>query len=228
MTRTLEEPGAGAPHLLGDDPHWYKDAIVYQLHVKAFMDSTGDGVGDFEGLTQRLDYIAELGVNHTSDQHPWFIEARPSRSSPKRDWYVWSDTDQRYTDARIIFTDTETSNWAWDNDSQQYYWHRFFSHQPDLNYDNPQVVRAILRVMRFWLDMGVDGLRLDAVPYLVEREGTTCENLTETHSVLQRLRAAVDERYDGRMLLAEANQWPPDVLPYFGSHDDPECHMAFH
>jgi maltose alpha-D-glucosyltransferase/alpha-amylase len=291
MTRTLEEPGAvaprrvpaAAPHLLGDDPLWYKDAIIYQLHVKAFMDSTGDGVGDFDGLTQRLDYIADLGVtaiwllpfypsplrddgydiadygavhpdygsladfrrfvreahrrglrvitelvvNHTSDQHPWFIEARPSRHSPKRDWYVWSDTDQRYTDARIIFTDTETSNWAWDNDSQQYYWHRFFSHQPDLNYDNPQVVRAILRVMRLWLDMGVDGLRLDAVPYLVERDGTTCENLTETHSVLQRLRAAVDERYDGRMLLAEANQWPPDVLPYFGDGTN-ECHMAFH
>jgi maltose alpha-D-glucosyltransferase/alpha-amylase len=175
-----------------------------------------------------LRVITELVVNHTSDQHPWFVESRSSRTSPRRDWYVWSDTDQSYADARIIFTDTETSNWTWDQESQQYYWHRFFSHQPDLNYDNPQVVRAVLRVMRFWLDLGVDGLRLDAVPYLVEREGTSCENLPETHGILRRLRAEVDARYDNRMLLAEANQWPPDVLPYFGSHDDPECHMAFH
>ncbi|MEA2652019.1 MAG: maltose alpha-D-glucosyltransferase / alpha-amylase, partial [Chloroflexota bacterium] len=278
------EAELAAPQLIRDDPLWYKDAIVYQLHVKAFNDSTNDGVGDFAGLAERLDYIANLGVtaiwllpfypsplrddgydiaaytevhpdygtlrdfrgfvreahrrglrvitelviNHTSDQHPWFVESRSNRTNPKRDWYVWSDTDQKYADARIIFTDTETSNWTWDQESQQYYWHRFFSHQPDLNFDNPQVVRALLRVMRFWLDLGVDGLRLDAVPYLVEREGTNGENLPETHSVLRRLRAAVDERYTGRMLLAEANQWPPDVLPYFGTPDEPECHMAFH
>jgi maltose alpha-D-glucosyltransferase / alpha-amylase len=284
VTRAPRRPDAGAPQLLRDDPHWYKDAIVYQLHVKAFNDSSGDGMGDFAGLTEKLDYVADLGVtaiwllpfypsplkddgydiadytrvhpdygtlrdfrvfvreahrrglrvitelvvNHTSDQHPWFVEARSSRRNPKRDWYVWSDTDQRYADARIIFTDTETSNWTWDQESQQYYWHRFFSHQPDLNYDNPQVIRAVLRVMRFWLDLGVDGLRLDAVPYLVEREGTSCENLPETHDILRRLRAAVDERYTGRMLLAEANQWPPDVLPYFGTPEEPECHMAFH
>ena len=272
------------PQLLGDDPTWYKDAIVYQLHVKAFYDASGDGMGDFAGLTQKLDYIAGLGVtaiwllpfypsplrddgydiadysrvhpdygslrdfrsfvraahrrglrvitelvvNHTSDQHPWFVESRSSRTNPRRDWYVWSDSDRDYADARIIFTDTESSNWAWDQGTQQYYWHRFFSHQPDLNYDNPQVVRAVLRVMRFWLDLGVDGLRLDAVPYLVEREGTSSENLPETHAILQRLRAEVDARYDNRMLLAEANQWPPDVLPYFGTSEAPECHMAFH
>jgi maltose alpha-D-glucosyltransferase/alpha-amylase len=279
--RPASDPG---PQVLRDDPSWYKDAIIYELHVKAFNDSTGDGIGDFVGLTQKLDYIAELGVtcvwllpfypsplrddgydiadytgvhpdygtlrdfrtfvreahrrglrvitelvvNHTSDQHPWFIESRSSRDNPRRNWYVWSDTDQRYLDARIIFTDTETSNWAWDNESHQYYWHRFFSHQPDLNYDNPAVVRAILRVMRFWLDLGVDGLRLDAVPYLVERQGTNCENLPETHAVLKRLRAQMDARHPNRMLLAEANQWPPDVLPYFGTAEEPECHMAFH
>jgi maltose alpha-D-glucosyltransferase/alpha-amylase len=265
-----------------DDELWYRDAIIYQLHVKAFHDSTDDGMGDFAGLTAKLDYIANLGVtaiwllpfypsplrddgydiaeyyaihsdygslrdfrtfvreahrrglrvitelvvNHTSDQHPWFVDSRSSRDNPKRDWYVWSDDDSRYADARIIFTDTEVSNWAWDAGSQQHYWHRFFSHQPDLNYDNPAVVKAITRVMRFWLDLGVDGLRLDAVPYLVEREGTSCENLPETHAVLKRLRAAMDQRHPGRMLLAEANQWPPDVLPYFGDGD--ECHMAFH
>jgi maltose alpha-D-glucosyltransferase/alpha-amylase len=267
---------------LADDPHWYKDAIIYQLHVKAYQDSSGDGLGDFAGLTSRLDYIASLGVtaiwllpfypsplrddgydiadytnihpdygtrrdfrtfvreahkrglrvitelvvNHTSDLHPWFGESRTARDSPKRDWYVWSDDPERYADTRIIFTDTETSNWAWDQTSQQYYWHRFFSHQPDLNYDNPAVVRAIIRVMRFWLDLGVDGLRLDAVPYLVEREGTSSENLPETHDVLKRLRSALDKRHRNRMLLAEANQWPPDVRPYFGDGD--ECHMAFH
>jgi maltose alpha-D-glucosyltransferase / alpha-amylase len=277
-------PEAGAPQLLRDDPQWYRDAIIYQLHVKAFHDSTDDGMGDFLGLTSKLDYIADLGVtavwllpfypsplkddgydiadytrvhpdygtlrdfrtfvreahrrglrvitelviNHTSDQHPWFVDARSSRKSPRRDWYVWSDTDQRYSDARIIFTDTESSNWTWDQESQQYYWHRFFSHQPDLNFDNPQVVRAVMRVMRFWLDLGVDGLRLDAVPYLVEREGTSGENLPETHTILRQIRAGLDERYEGRMLLAEANQWPPDVLPYFGTPDEPECHMAFH
>ena len=267
---------------LSDDPLWYKDAIIYQLHVKAFDDSTGDGIGDFRGLTGKLDYIASLGVtaiwllpfypsplrddgydiadytnvhpdygtrrefrgfvreahkrgmrvitelviNHTSDQHPWFLESRASRSNPRRDWYVWSDTDQLYRDARIIFTDTETSNWAWDRPTQSYYWHRFFSHQPDLNFDNPQVTRAMVRVMRFWLDMGVDGLRLDAVPYLVERDGTSCENLPETHAILRQLRSAMDARYQNRMFLAEANQWPPDVRPYFGDGD--ECHMAFH
>jgi maltose alpha-D-glucosyltransferase/alpha-amylase len=285
--RALDATGTRAapmgPQPLHEDPHWYKDAVIYQLHVKAFSDSTGDGVGDFAGLTSKLDYIADLGVtaiwllpfypsplrddgydiadytavhpeygtlrdfrhfvreahrrglrvvtelvvNHTSDQHPWFVESRSDRRSPKRDWYVWSDSDQHYAGARIIFTDTEASNWAWDQGTQQYYWHRFFSHQPDLNYDNPQVLKAVLRVMRFWLDLGVDGLRLDAVPYLVEREGTNCENLPETHSVLKQLRAAVDSRYAGRMLLAEANQWPPDVLPYFGDGGD-ECHMAFH
>jgi maltose alpha-D-glucosyltransferase/alpha-amylase len=281
---TVDDAAIPAPkrRALDDDPLWYKDAVIYQLHVKAFADANGDGIGDFVGLTRRLDYIASLGVtaiwllpfypsplrddgydiadytnvhedygsrrdfrafvreahrrglrvitelvvNHTSDQHPWFADSRSSRDNPKRDWYVWSNDDRRYADARIIFTDTETSNWAWDQASQEYYWHRFFSHQPDLNYDNPQVTRAILRVMRFWLDMGVDGLRLDAVPYLVEREGTICENLPETHAVLKTLRAAMDQRHHGRMLLAEANQWPPDVRPYFGDGD--ECQMAFH
>jgi maltose alpha-D-glucosyltransferase/alpha-amylase len=263
------------------DPLWYKDAIIYELHVKAFFDANNDGIGDFEGLISKLDYIADLGVtaiwllpfypsplrddgydiadyrsihpdygtmrqfrqlvreahrrglrvitelvvNHTSEQHPWFAESR-SPSSAKRDWYVWSDTDQRYRGARIIFTDTETSNWSWDNQRRAYYWHRFFSHQPDLNWDNPSVFRAVLGVMRFWLETGVDGLRLDAVPYLVEREGTSCENLPETHAILRRLRAAMDERHPNRMLLAEANQWPADVRPYFGDGD--ECHMAFH
>jgi len=284
VTRSAERPRKRATKKLSpaDEALWYKDAVIYQLHVKAFADSSGDGIGDLEGLTQRLDYIASLGVtavwllpfypsplrddgydiadftdvhpdygtrrqfrtfvraahkrglrvitelvvNHTSDQHPWFIESRSSRESPKRDWYVWSDDDHRYSDTRIIFTDTETSNWAWDQGTQQYYWHRFFSHQPDLNYDNPQVVKAITRAMQFWLDMGVDGLRLDAVPYLVERDGTSSENLPETHAVLKKLRAAMDERYPNRMLLAEANQRPDDTRPYFGDGD--ECHMAFH
>jgi maltose alpha-D-glucosyltransferase/alpha-amylase len=277
-----DPPALPKPRALDDDPLWYKDAIIYQLHVKAYADASGDGIGDFAGMTRRLDYIASLGVtaiwllpfypsplrddgydiadytnvhpdygtrrdfrtfvreahrrglrvitelviNHTSDQHPWFTESRADRKNPKRDWYVWSDDDHRYADARIIFTDTEASNWAWDQGSQQYYWHRFFSHQPDLNFDNPQVTKAVLRVMRFWLDLGVDGLRLDAVPYLVEREGTSCENLPETHAILKGLRAAMDRRHAGRMLLAEANQWPPDVRPYFGDGD--ECHMAFH
>ncbi len=280
MTRTDRRSPRVAT--LPDDPTWYKDAIIYELHVKAFSDSTGDGIGDFAGLTGKLDYISSLGVtciwllpfypsplrddgydiadftnvhpdygtrrdfrafvreahrrgmrvitelvvNHTSDQHPWFLESRSSRSNPRRDWYVWSDTDQVYGDARIIFTDTEASNWAWDNPTQAYYWHRFFSHQPDLNYDNPQVTKAMVRVMRFWLDLGVDGLRLDAVPYLVERDGTSCENLPETHEILRQLRSAMEARYQNRMFLAEANQWPPDVRPYFGDGD--ECHMAFH
>jgi maltose alpha-D-glucosyltransferase / alpha-amylase len=265
------------------DSLWYRDAVIYQLHVKAFMDSNGDGVGDFRGLTEKLDYIADLGVNavwllpfypspmrddgydvadyrrvnpaygsladfrrlvdeahrrgirvitelvvnHTSDQHGWFQASRRApRGSSKRNYYVWSDSDAKYAGTRIIFTDTETSNWAWDPLAQQYYWHRFFSHQPDLNYANPSVVRAVMRVMQFWLDMGVDGLRLDAVPYLCEREGTSNENLPETHAVLKQLRAMVDEHYPDRMLLAEANQWPEDVLEYFGDAD--ECHMAYH
>jgi maltose alpha-D-glucosyltransferase/alpha-amylase len=268
---------------LSEDPLWYKDAIIYQTHVKAFFDSNADGYGDFVGITSRLDYIQTLGVNaiwllpfypsplkddgydiasyeeihetyglvehfklflaeahdrgirvitelvinHTSDQHPWFQRARAApKGSPERDWYVWSDDPNRYKDARIIFTDTEKSNWAWDGLAQQFYWHRFFSHQPDLNFDNPKVVEAVINVMRFWLRMGVDGLRLDAIPYLVEREGTSCENLPETHRVLKQLRAALDAEYPGRPFLAEANQWPADVRPYFGDGD--ECHMAFH
>ena len=261
---------------------WYKDAVIYQLHVRTFCDSDGNGSGDFRGLTNKLDYLKELGVNavwllpfypsplrddgydiadytsvnpsygtiddfktflneahsrgirvitevvvnHTSDQHPWFQEARSSRDNPKRDWYVWSDTDTRYQGVRIIFVDTEMSNWSWDPISKSYYWHRFFSHQPDLNYDNPAVREAVWEVMKFWLDMGVDGFRLDAVPYLVERDGTSCENLPETHDVIKDLRKRLDEHYPGKMLLAEANQWPADVRAYFGDGD--EFHMAFH
>lgn len=265
------------------DPLWYKDAVIYELHVKAFKDSDADGIGDFPGLIQKLDYVRDLGatciwllpffpsplkddgydisdylnvhpmygtvedfraflaaahdrdlqviielvVNHTSDQHPWFQAARQApRGSPERDYYVWSDAEQKYKDARIIFSDTERSNWTWDAVAKQFYWHRFFSHQPDLNYDNPKVVEEILKIMRFWLDMGVDGLRVDAIPYLVEREGTSCENLPETHAVIKTLRREIDADYSSRMLLAEANQWPPDVRPYFGDGD--ECHMAFH
>ena len=268
---------------IAQDPLWYKDAVIYQVHVRGFFDSTDDGIGDFVGLTRKLDYIQSLGVsciwllpfypsplrddgydiahyegvhpsygtrrdfshfleeahsrglrvitelviNHTSDQHPWFQAARRARpGSSKRNFYVWSDTDQKYKGTRIIFTDTERSNWTWDPVANAYYWHRFFHHQPDLNFDNPQVRRAVTRVMRFWLDMGVDGLRLDAVPYLIEREGTSCENLEETHEVLREIRKALDARYRDRMLLAEANQWPSDVAAYFGSGD--ECHMAFH
>src|SRR5918995_744255 len=168
--------------------------------------------------------IADMVMNHTSDQHPWFQESRKP-GSPQRDWYVWSDTDQKYLDARIIFVDTETSNWTWDPEAQAFYWHRFFSHQPDLNYDNPAVHEAMLNALRFWLELGLDGFRMDAVPYLFEREGTNCENLPETHEFLKRVRKEVDEKYPGRVLLAEANQWPPDVVPYFGDGD--ECHMAF-
>ena len=264
------------------DPLWYKDAIIYELHVRAFKDSNGDGIGDFPGLIQRLDYLQELGVtclwllpffpsplkddgydisdymnvhsmygmmddfkaflagaherdlqvmielvvNHTSDQHPWFQAARQSPAAPERDFYVWSDTDQKYKDARIIFTDTERSNWTWDPVANQFYWHRFFSHQPDLNYDNPKVVEEVLKVMRYWLDIGVDALRVDAVPYLVEREGTSCENLPETHAIVRKLRKEIDSDYSSRVLLAEANQWPADVRPYFGDGD--EFHMAFH
>jgi maltose alpha-D-glucosyltransferase/alpha-amylase len=264
------------------DPLWYKDAVVYQVHVRTFQDSNGDGIGDFPGLTQRMDYLQELGItavwlmpffpsplrddgydiadyrsvhpsygtlddfkkflasahergiriiielvlNHTSDQHPWFQESRSSRDNPKRDWYVWSETDNRYKGARIIFLDTEMSNWAWDPISKSYYWHRFFGHQPDLNFDNPEVREEIWQVMKFWLEIGVDGFRLDAVPYLVEREGTNCENLPETHAILKDLRRRLDQEFPGRMLLAEANQWPADLRPYFGEGD--EFHMAFH
>jgi maltose alpha-D-glucosyltransferase/alpha-amylase len=267
---------------LNPDVLWYKDAIIYQVHVRTFHDSNGDGIGDFQGLEAKLDYLQELGINtiwlmpffpsplrddgydiadyqnvhpsygtledfrkflesahdrgiriiielvanHTSDQHPWFQESRSSQDNPRRDWYVWSDTDTRYKDTRIIFLDTEKSNWAWDPVSKSFYWHRFFSHQPDLNYDNPAVREQMWEVMKFWLDMGVDGFRLDAVPYLVEREGTNCENLPETHLVLKELRRKLDENSPGRMLLAEANQWPADLRPYFGDGD--EFHMAFH
>jgi maltose alpha-D-glucosyltransferase / alpha-amylase len=265
------------------DPLWYKDAIIYQLHVKAFFDANDDGIGDFQGLCGKLDYLQDLGVtalwllpfypsplrddgydisdykninpsygrmgdfkafvreahrrslriitelvvNHTSDQHPWFQRARRAKpGSHLRDFYLWSDTDQKFPETRVIFVDAEKSNWAWDPIAQAYYWHRFYSHQPDLNFDNPRVFRAVADVMRFWLDLGVDGLRLDAVPYLIEREGTINENLPETHEVLRRLRRELDQHHGDHMLLAEANQWPEDVLQYFGAGD--ECHMAFH
>jgi maltose alpha-D-glucosyltransferase/alpha-amylase len=264
-------------------PLWYKDAIIYELHVRAFKDSNSDGIGDFPGLIQKMDYLQDLGVtclwllpffpsplkddgydisdylnvhpmygtiddfraflaaahdrglqvmielvvNHTSDQHAWFQMARRAPcGSPERNFYVWNDTEEKYKDARIIFSDTERSNWTWDPIAKQYYWHRFFSHQPDLNYDNPRVVEEVLKVMRYWLDMGVDALRVDAIPYLVERDGSSCENLPETHSVIKTLRREIDAGYSNRMLLAEANQWPTDVRPYFGDGD--ECHMAFH
>ncbi|MGC8642108.1 MAG: maltose alpha-D-glucosyltransferase [Isosphaeraceae bacterium] len=266
-----------------DNRLWYVDAIVYEVHVRAFFDSVGDGCGDFQGLTQKLDYLQDLGVtaiwllpfypsplrddgydiadytnihpqygkledfkallhaaherdlrvitelvlNHTSDQHPWFQRARrASPGSPERDFYVWSDSSERYKDARVIFEDFELSNWSWDPLAKAYYWHRFYSHQPDLNYDNPAVWEAIFPVVDFWLGLGVDGLRLDAVPYLYEREGTNCENLPETHEFLKALRKHVDARFLGRMFLAEANQWPEDAVAYFGDGD--ECHMAFH
>ncbi|HWL67377.1 MAG TPA: maltose alpha-D-glucosyltransferase [Geminicoccus sp.] len=286
----LEQEAAPPPETDSDiatgtrgDPLWYKDAIIYQLHVKSFFDSNNDGIGDFAGLLQKLDYIASLGVNtiwllpfypsprrddgydiaeyrdvspdygtldefrtfvkeaharglrvitelvinHTSDQHPWFQRARRAPpGSPERDFYVWSDNDQKYPETRIIFIDTEKSNWTWDPVAGAYFWHRFYSHQPDLNFDNPQVLEEVLSVMRYWLDMGIDGLRLDAIPYLVEREGTNNENLPETHVVLKKIRAALDKEYPDRMLLAEANQWPEDTQQYFGDGD--ECHMAFH
>ncbi len=266
-----------------DDGLWYKDAIVYQLHVKGFFDSNNDGIGDFAGLTQRLDYLQDLGVNtlwllpfypspgrddgydiadyrrinpdfgsmrdfrifmqeakrrslrvvielvinHTSDQHPWFKRARRSKANTDaRNWYVWSDTDQRYAGTRIIFSDTEKSNWTWDAEANAFYWHRFFSHQPDLNYDNPRVLWAMVQVMRRWLDLGVDGFRLDAIPYLCEREGTSNENLPETHAVIKAIRRELDAYAPNKLLLAEANQWPEDVSAYFGEGD--ECHMAYH
>jgi maltose alpha-D-glucosyltransferase/alpha-amylase len=265
------------------DPLWYKDAVIYELRVSAFNDSDGDGIGDFRGLTQRLDYLHEIGItalwllpfypsplrddgydisdyhsvhptfgtledfrafmreahrrglrvitelviNHTSDQHAWFQRARRAPAgSTLRDFYVWSDTPERYTDARVIFKDFEPSNWTWDPVAKAYYWHRFYTHQPDLNFANPAVRRAVIKVLDFWLGMGVDGLRLDAIPYLFEREGTNCENLPETHDFLRELRAHVDRRFHDRMLLAEANQWPEDAVSYFGNGD--ECHMAFH
>ncbi len=275
----------GKTSALRSNPLWYKDAVIYQVHVKSFVDSNSDGVGDFPGLIEKLDYIAELGVNviwllpfypsprrddgydiseyrdvhpeygtladvrrlideahargirvitelvinHTSDQHPWFQRARRAKAgSNYRNYYVWSDDDRKYAGTRIIFCDTEKSNWTWDDEAKAYYWHRFYSHQPDLNFDNPQVFRAVMSVMRFWLDMGVDGLRLDAVPYLVEREGTNNENLPETHAVLKRMRKFIDEHYEDRMLLAEANQWPEDIQAYFGGGEGDECHMVFH
>ena len=264
-------------------PLWFKDAVIYELHIKTFQDSNGDGLGDFQGLISRLDYLADLGVtaiwmlpfypsplrddgydianycavnpsygtiedfqtlldeahkrdlkvitelvlNHTSDQNEWFqIARRAPAGSPERDFYVWTDNPKKYKDARIIFKDFETSNWTWDPVAKQYFWHRFYSHQPDLNFDNPRVHEELLKVIDFWLAMGVDGVRLDAVPYLYEREGTNCENLPETHAFLRKLRKHVDDHFPGRMLLAEANQWPEDAVAYFGKGD--ECHMEFH
>jgi maltose alpha-D-glucosyltransferase/alpha-amylase len=270
-------------HDVSRDPLWYKDATIYQLHVKSFCDSNGDGIGDFRGALEKIDYIADLGVdaiwllpfypsprrddgydisdyrsvhpdygtmadlrafidaahargmkiitelviNHTSDQHPWFERARHAKpGSAARNFYVWSDTDQKYAGTRVIFLDSEKSNWTWDPVAGAYFWHRFYSHQPDLNFDNPRVMREVVSIMRFWLDVGVDGLRLDAVPYLVEREGTNNENLPETHAILKQIRAELDAYGPGRMLLAEANQWPEDAQQYFGNGD--ECHMSFH
>lgn len=267
-----------------DDSLWFKDAIFYEIPVKSYQDGSGDGIGDFRGMTERIDYIRDLGVdciwlmpmfpsplqddgydiadfleihpdygtledfkafldaahakglrviadlvmNHTSDQHPWFQEARSDSASPKRDYYVWSDDPTKYPDVRIIFIDTEVSNWSYDQIAKQFYWHRFFSHQPDLNYDNPAVWDEMFNVVRFWLDLGLDGFRCDAVPYLYERDGTNGENLPETHGFLQALRRMVDEEYPGKVLLAEANQWPSDVIQYFGTIEEPEFHMAFH
>ena len=274
----LTEPG----HWFECNPLWFKTAVFYEIHTRAFFDGNDDGSGDFRGLMQKLDYlqwlgidciwllpffpsplkdggydiadfyginpdygtvedfrvfveaahergmrvIADLVMNHTSADHPWFQESRSDRNGPKGDWYVWSDTDESYRDARIIFIDTEVSNWTFDPVREQFYWHRFFSHQPDLNYENPEVRDAMLEVLRFWLDVGLDGFRLDAVPYLFEEEGTNCENLPRTHEYLKRVRAEIDEHYPDRVLLAEANQWPEDVVAYFGNGD--ECHMAFH
>ncbi|MDT0575705.1 maltose alpha-D-glucosyltransferase [Croceicoccus sp. F390] len=271
-----------------EDPFWYKDAVIYQVHVKSFFDSNNDGIGDFAGLMQKLDYIADLGVNtiwllpfypsprrddgydiaeyrevspdygtmddvralitaaherdirvitelvinHTSDQHPWFQAARRAPpGSPEREFYVWSDDDKLYSGTRIIFLDTEKSNWTWDDEAGAYFWHRFYSHQPDLNFDNPRVLEEVLSVMHFWLDAGIDGLRLDAIPYLIERDGTSNENLSETHDVLKKIRADLDAHYEGKMLLAEANMWPEDTQAYFGRDEanrTDECHMAFH
>jgi maltose alpha-D-glucosyltransferase/alpha-amylase len=275
-------PGTSRP-AIGNDPLWYRDAVIYELHIKAYADANADGIGDFRGLTERLDHVQSLGVNtiwllpfypsplrddgydvadyenvhpsygtlddfrafvveahrrglrvitelvmnHTSDQHPWFQAARRApKGSPARNFYVWSDDPALYSGTRIIFTDTEKSNWTWDEVAQQYFWHRFFSHQPDLNFDNPAVLEAMLKTMEFWLDIGVDGFRLDAIPYLIERDGTSNENLRETHEVIKAIRARIEARYPGRLLLAEANMWPEDVREYFGDAD--ECHMAYH
>ncbi len=270
--------------MLNRDELWFKDAVFYEAPIKSFFDSTGDGIGDLAGMTERLDYIRDLGVdciwllpmypspglddgydiadfvsvhsdvgtiedfrvfmetahskglrvvadlvmNHTSDQHPWFQEARSNPDSPYRDYYVWTDDPEQYAGVRIIFTDTNVSNWTYDQKAGQYYWHRFFSHQPDLNYDHPEVHREMLDVCRFWLELGLDGFRCDAVPYLYEREGTICENLPETHEFLAKLRRVVDDEFPGTVLLAEANQWPSDVVEYFGTETAPEFHMAFH
>jgi maltose alpha-D-glucosyltransferase/alpha-amylase len=280
MSKTFKHPTA-----LPKDPLWYRTAVIYELHVRAYHDSNADGIGDFPGLTQKLDYLRDLGVtalwllpfypsplkddgydiadyyrinpiygtlsdfklflraaherglrvitelviNHTSDQHPWFLRSRRAKpGSVWRDFYVWSDTPDKYREARVIFKDFEPSNWSWDPVAQAYYWHRFYAHQPDLNFDHPAVRKEITRVLDFWLEMGVDGLRLDAVPYLYEREGTSCENLPETHAFLKTLRQHVDQQYGDRMLLAEANQWPEDAVAYLGAGKGDECHMAFH
>jgi len=301
MQPGLPEPVAGAvtpgPHLvlpgearlgpeswrnLDDDPRWFERAVFYELLPRGFFDSNGDGVGDLDGIVEKLDYLAWLGVdclwllpfypsplrdggydvadylqvapecgsaeglrrlieeahrrgvrvisdfviNHTSDQHPWFVESRSSRDNPKHDWYVWADDDLAYRDVRVIFPDAEASNWTYDPLRQQFYWHRFFHHQPDLNYENPAVQEAMLDVLRFWLDLGLDGFRLDAAAYLFQREGTSGENLPETHAFLKRLRHEIDREYPNRVLLAEVNQWPTDVVDYFGDGD--ECQMCFH
>ncbi|MEX1012665.1 MAG: maltose alpha-D-glucosyltransferase, partial [Waddliaceae bacterium] len=269
--------------MISNEPKWYQHAVFYQLHVRCFLDANNDGIGDFKGLTQKLDHIRDLGcnaiwlqpfypspllddgydiadylsihpsygtlndfrkfldeahkrdikvitelvINHTSDQHPWFQRARKAKPGSKwRNYYMWTDDPNKYSDARIIFKDFENSNWEWDPVAQSYYWHRFYSHQPDLNYDNPMVHEEILKILDFWMQMGVDGLRLDAVPYLYAREGTDCENLPETHDFLKKLRKHVDDNYSDRMILAEANQWPNQAAAYFGKGD--ECHMAFH
>jgi maltose alpha-D-glucosyltransferase/alpha-amylase len=279
------QPGGVDPrpeHWFESEPTWFKTAVFYEIYVRGFFDGNGDGMGDFRGLIEKLDYLQWLGVdcvwllpmypsplkdggydisgfdgihpdygslaeferfigeahqrgirviadlvmNHTSSDHPWFQEARSDPDSPKRDWYVWSEDPEKYDEVRIIFVDTEKSNWTWDEQAKAYYWHRFFDHQPDLNYDNPEVREAMLDTLRFWLERGLDGFRLDAVPYLYEREGTNCENLDETHTYLKLVREEIDRNYPDRVLLAEANQWPADVVDYFGDGD--ECHMAFH
>ena len=273
---------AGAEHWFESQPDWFKTAVFYELHTRAFFDSSDDGSGDFRGLRQKLDYLQWLGIdciwllpfypsplrdggydvadfltvspefgtvdefasfveaahergmrvisdfvmNHTSSDHPWFQESRQGPDNERSDWYVWSDTVHRYEDARIIFVDSEQSNWTFDPVRGAYFWHRFYNHQPDLNYENPDVADAMLDGLRFWLDLGLDGFRLDAVPYLFEAEGTNCENLPPTHAFLKRVRAEIDAHYTDRVLLAEANQWPEDVVDYFGDGD--ECHMAFH
>jgi maltose alpha-D-glucosyltransferase/alpha-amylase len=277
-----QEVEAAPERWFESEPLWFKTAVFYEVYVRGFFDGNGDGMGDFRGLIEKLDYLQWLGVdcvwllpmypsplkdggydiaafdgihpdygtlselerfigeahqrgirviadlvmNHTSADHEWFQEARSDPNSPKRDWYVWTDDPERYDEVRVIFVDTEKSNWTWDEKAKAYYWHRFFDHQPDLNYDNPEVQDTMLEVLRFWLDRGLDGFRLDAVPYLYEREGTNCENLPETHTYLKRVREEIDANYPDRVLLAEANQWPADVVDYFGDGD--ECHMAFH